>query len=154
MKSFFYRYAQFFMGFGFGLVLAGGLMLAGSAKDTPPSRAEIEALARSYGMVYKDEVLVLGGTGGNTPPPVEPQEPVEQEPQPIRVYIPWGTTSEEIAVILAQEKDIRDPEVFSERVRARGVSTKLRAGYYDFTPDLTVDEIIDLLLIPGKEASQ
>jgi len=153
MRSFFYRHAQFFAGLGFGLILAGGLMLAVAAQDKPPSRAEVEALARSYGMVYKDEVLLLNGAAGDTTAQKQEEEPKE-EPRPIRVYIPWGSTSEDIAAILAQAGIIPDPGAFAERVRARGVSTKLRAGHYDFVPGLTLDEIIDRLLAPVKEARE
>lgn len=167
MSSFFYRNAQFFVGLGFGLVLAGGLMLAGTAKDTPPSKAEVEALARSYGMVYREEVLPWENTTEKAPASAaeaekhkeqeeqgEQPKQEEQQVQVIRVYIPGGITSEQIGLILAQKGVITDAEAFTQRVRARGVSTRLRAGYYDLAPNMTIDEIIDRLLIREKEAGE
>lgn len=155
MNNFFYRHAQFFLGFGFGLAVAAVLMLAGASKDATPSKAEVEALARSYGMVYKEEVLPFyddarpeAETSPSTPEFAEP------EVQVIQVYIPKGSAAEKIARILVEEGVIQDSQAFLERVKERRVSVKLEAGYFELAPNLTIDEVIDMLLVPGKEAAE
>ena len=152
MNNFFYRHAQFFLGFGFGLAVAAVLMLAGASKDATPSKAEVEALARSYGMVYKEEVLPFLDTGSEP----ETSQPLseEEEVPVVQVYIPKGSAAEKIARILVEEGVIQDSQAFLERVKERRVSVKLEAGYFELAPNLTIDEVIDMLLVPGKEAAE
>lgn len=152
MNNFFYRHAQFFAGFGFGLVVGAIFMLAGASKDATPSKAEIETLARSYGMVYKEEVLPFyddAGLEAESSPSLNEKDEMGQE---IQVYIPKGSAAEKIARILEEEGVIPDRQAFLQRVKERRVSVKLEAGYFELAPNLTIDEVIDRLLVPGKEA--
>lgn len=146
------RYAQLFSGMGFGLVIAALLMMSMTPKQSLPSKAEVETLARSYGMVYQEEVLNF-----------QPSLPanVEQVTEPekietvfvsdlIKVRIPKGSSSEQISRILEEKEVINDRMMFTKRVKERGVSVKLEAGDFEFSPVLTIDEVIDQLLIKER----
>ncbi|NLC77863.1 MAG: endolytic transglycosylase MltG [Clostridia bacterium] len=130
------------------MVIASLLMLTAGSRLSAPSRAEVEALAREYGMVYEDEILVFSESAKpNSPDPVIEQ--AEQETELIHVSIPKGISAERIAELLLEKGIIDDKMEFIDRVLQREVSIKLEAGEHYFAPALTIDEIIDQLLLPG-----
>lgn len=99
-------------------------------------------------MVYEDEILVFSESAKpNSPDPVIEQ--AEQETELIHVSIPKGISAERIAELLLEKGIIDDKMEFIDRVLQREVSIKLEAGEHYFAPALTIDEIIDQLLLPG-----
>lgn len=108
----------------------------------PPSREEIVARAREYGMVYREEVLpLLPGTednplGGQA---LDGHQVVELETE-ILVSIPPGASLEEIAILLEREGIIA-AAVFEAEARRQGVQQKLKAGSY-YLPRDDLKEII------------
>jgi cell division protein YceG involved in septum cleavage len=129
------------------LVIASLMMMTFGIKSSPPSQAEVEALARGYGMVYEDEVLVFGETA-KPREEIPAEEPEQVETPIIQVSIPKGSSASKISELLLEKGVISDKMEFKDRVYKRNVSSKLGAGIFQFAPNLTVDEVIDNLLIP------
>lgn len=128
-------------------MIASLLMMTMGMKSSPPSRAEVEALAREYGMVYENEVLVFGENPRSWQElPAEEQKQLETDE--IQVSIPKGSSASKISELLLEKGVISDKMEFKDRVYERNVSSRLGAGEFQFAPNLTVDEVIDQLLIP------
>lgn len=114
-------------------------------------------MARGYGMVYRDELLILPNVSDE-----EIEEALEEikqeEPEvpvtPVEIHIPRGSSAERISRILVEYGIIEDTEQFLAKARERKVTIKLEAGNFQLYPNLTADEIIDELLVPeGRRAN-
>ncbi|MFA5536028.1 MAG: hypothetical protein WDA53_02545 [Bacillota bacterium] len=137
-------------------------MLTNTPIKSVPTKYEIESLARSYGMVYKDEILKLSEPAGENvdkenqvmaeqakPEPDEAGS-AKMEPEIRRVVIPKGSSSEKITDILLETGAIEEPKEFTRRIRELGVTNRLNAGQFEIPTGLTVDEIIDILTVGGR----
>lgn len=82
-------------------------------------------------------VLYLGSR------PVRPD--VSDDQSPVRVAIARGSSAGTIGKVLADNKVIRSPLVFSITCRAGGVSARLKPGVYEFSQSMTVREIVQRL---------
>lgn len=110
-------------------------------------RAEEASLVRKIVLVITLLVLIIGGgmlVGGflyirSALQPVDPESDEE-----IVVEIPMGSGVSKIASILEEHKVIKDDLVFKYYVRFKN-ETGFQAGTYQFTPSMTLDEIISIL---------
>ncbi len=110
-------------------------------------RAEEASLVRKIVLVITLLVLIIGGgmlVGGflyirSALQPVDPESDEE-----IVVEIPMGSGVSKIASILEENKVIKDDLVFKYYVRFKN-ETGFQAGTYQFTPSMTLDEIISIL---------
>lgn len=141
---------------GFGLVIASILILTNMPVKNIPTKYEVETLARSYGMVYQDEILSFSQ-------PAQQKEIIEDEPkaeaneeQPEKeletrvVVIPKGSSSEKIISILMENKVIEEPEAFAKKIQELGVANRLNAGEFQIPVGSSIDEIIDILVVGGR----
>lgn len=128
-------------------MIASLLMMTLPSGQTAPAKAEVEALARGYGMVYQNEILTFPESPKTTEVNSNQEFEKEKALTPIMVQIPHGSSSERIGQILADYGIITDWRIFNGRVIERGVSGKLDAGDYELSPALTIDEIIDTLIV-------
>ncbi len=60
--------------------------------------------------------------------------------------VPRGSTTVQIGNLLHEHGLIRDSAAFAREVKRQGVGTGLQAGTYDFSPTMSVPEIIDKLV--------
>lgn len=113
------------------------------------SKEEVEKKARELGMVYRNEVLVFA-----EPEPEE--ESLEEVGSPslipdltgseeIKINIPRGSTSEDIAFILKNNGLIPTEKEFLEYVLVHKLASKLKAGEFLFHKGLSIDEITKIL---------
>lgn len=63
----------------------------------------------------------------------------------VMVEIPQGATSAEVAGILQEEEVVRNQIAFSLYANYMGYAHKLQAGKYEFSPGMTLKEIMDKL---------
>ncbi|WP_406678127.1 hypothetical protein [Moorella sp. ACPs] len=114
-----------------------------------PTREEIIARAREYGMVFREEVVPFApASGDNAPPdqgikqqPTGPQQAAPGDTQgEILVTIPAGAGLEEIAALL-EKKGVAAAAAFEAEVHRQGVEQKLKAGSY-YLPVGDIKEII------------
>jgi hypothetical protein len=134
------------------LLLASLLLSFSHVGGRELSREEVEKKARELGMVYRDEVLVFaepepkedsleeGSSPSSTPDSTGPEEPEE-----IKIIIPRGSTSKDIASILKNNGLIQSEEEFLDYSRARQLNSKLKAGEFLFHKGLSIEEITKIL---------
>jgi UPF0755 protein len=67
--------------------------------------------------------------------------------QAVEVFIPEGSTTKEIAVILKDKGVIADTKSFIDAVTERGVASQLQPGTYNLTTLMDVDDLIDVLIL-------
>lgn len=73
-------------------------------------------------------------------------QPVKTDsPQAVAVTIPSGANSKQIGQILEENNLVRDSRIFSYYVRYKGLSSRLQAGDYRFTPGEPLDSILGKL---------
>lgn len=89
-------------------------------------------------------------------PAAEPpaQQPKAEEPKPaaepeqpavVKLEIPEGSVSQEIAAKLKEAKLIADEKAFLDQVTAKGAEAGLKAGTFEIPAKATIDEIIAIL---------
>ncbi len=137
---------------GFGLVIASIFILTNMPVKSLPTKYEIETLARGYGMVYEDEVLKLFE-------PNRDNEKIENimaaelpsaESRIRKIVIPKGSSSEKITDILLETGIVTDQKEFTRRIRELGVTNRLNAGEFEMPVGLSIDEVVDILMIGGR----
>ncbi|WP_337589391.1 endolytic transglycosylase MltG [Paenibacillus contaminans] len=72
-------------------------------------------------------------------------QPVTRADQPIRISIPPGTGTNEIAATLEEKGMIKNSTLFVYYLRYKKQGSRFQAGEYDMKPGLTLDEIIGKL---------
>lgn len=75
----------------------------------------------------------------------EMTQPMPNSEQAVRVVIPAGSGSAQIAQLLEQQGLIRDARMFSYYLKYKEQGSKFQAGEYEMTPGITLDAIIDML---------
>jgi hypothetical protein len=131
------------------LLLASLLLSFSHVGGRELSREEVEKKARELGMVYRDEVLVFaepepkedsleeGSSPSSTPDSTGPEE--------IKIIIPRGSTSKDIAFILNNNGLIPSEKEFLDYVGVRKLASKLKAGEFLFHKGLSIEEITKIL---------
>lgn len=84
-------------------------------------------------------LLILGGIALYAAGQLRPVKPGDDE---VRVLIPQGMGSGEIAAVLEQQGVIRDGFIFKIYLRYTGQGGHFQAGEYTIKPGLTLDQII------------
>ncbi|HZO87952.1 MAG TPA: endolytic transglycosylase MltG [Chthonomonadaceae bacterium] len=77
--------------------------------------------------------------------------PISTTPHPREVRIPSGVTVARIGQLLERRGVIRSALAFDWYVRWRGVGDRLKAGRYELSGDMTLDQIISALQTGGME---
>jgi len=72
-------------------------------------------------------------------------QPVPAAEEAVRIEIPGGSGSAQIARILERQGVIRDARIFSYYLKYKRQGARFQAGLYDMTPGMTLDAIIDML---------
>jgi len=73
-------------------------------------------------------------------------DPVDRnDTTPIRVEVPSGSSLTSIAEILYENEIIRNTAVFKLYVDFNDMSSKMKAGTYDFSRDMTMDDVLSIL---------
>ena len=62
------------------------------------------------------------------------------------LVIPSGATSKQVAHLLQEMDLIEDAKVFEDTMSIRGLSTKIKPGYFEFVGSPTVDELIEIIV--------
>ncbi|NOU96085.1 endolytic transglycosylase MltG [Paenibacillus sp. LMG 31456] len=75
----------------------------------------------------------------------EQTQPMPASEQTVRIVIPSGSGSAQIAKLLEQKGIIRDAQMFSYYLKYKEQGSKFQAGEYEMTPGIKVDAIIDML---------
>ncbi|WP_051237686.1 endolytic transglycosylase MltG [Lacticigenium naphthae] len=97
-------------------------------------------------------ILVLGYSGYSFY--TESLEPVqESSAETIEIEIPMGSSRTDIAKILEEEEMIKNASAFNIYVRINNV-TGFKAGYYEFSQSMSVEEIVEKLQEGGDPISQ
>lgn len=131
-------------------MLLASLLITLSQIGSPNiSKEEVERKARELGMVYREEVVTFTEPGQSLEKHLEEQEKLSasdvEANQEIKVVVPSGSTSEEIALILKNNGIIQSEEEFLKVIKARYLSSKLKAGEFLFPKGVTIDEVITFL---------
>jgi len=73
-------------------------------------------------------------------------DPVDKNDESkVRVEIPLGSSLSSIAEVLYEKEIIRNTAVFKIYVDFNDMSSKMKAGTYDFSRDMTMDDVISIL---------
>jgi len=131
------------------LLLASFLLSFSRVGDREISKEEVEKKARELGMVYRDEVVVFAEAG----PREESQEegaltsstPDLTGTEGVKIIIPRGSTSEDIASILKNNGLIPSEKEFLNFISSHKLSYKLKAGEFLFHKGLSIEEITKIL---------
>lgn len=78
--------------------------------------------------------------------------PYSTETKTTIVTIKSGSTADEVALLLQQKKIIRKDWAFTWFVRTKNLRDKLQAGSYAFSPSMSVNEIVNMI-VNGKVAT-
>lgn len=117
-------------------MLAGVLVLA--FPPAPPTAREIERQARALGMVYREEVLPLAGEGvAGTDAGAGKRE--------VEIYIRPGSTSTEVAALLAAAGIVEEADDFERLVHEMGASRKLAAGRHRIAVPIDPQRLVEQL---------
>jgi len=127
------------------------------------SNEEVEQRARELGMVYRDEVVAFNEQeeaqnqdqkqAQSQTQNQDQKEALQEEDKSgsdlkdgeLKVFIPRGSTSEDIAEILKKNGVIDNTEKFLEVIARKQLSSKLKAGMFVFPKGATLDELVTLL---------
>lgn len=71
--------------------------------------------------------------------------PMSREKKIIEVHVPRGTSAHRVALMLRDQGLVRSPRFLQLLVGLMGSSTRLKAGEYEFSPSMTLWEIVKLL---------
>ena len=82
---------------------------------------------------------------------LEPYNP--QDTKMVEVEIPSGSTMKDVAQILAANKIVKDATVFSFYLKTKDVGS-LQAGYYSFSPSMSLDTILEVIKAGGSSDHQ
>ncbi|WP_409341587.1 endolytic transglycosylase MltG [Paenibacillus sp. MBLB4367] len=72
-------------------------------------------------------------------------QPVSASDQPVRIAIPTGTSTNEIAAKLEEQGMIKNSTLFVYYLRYQKQGSRFQAGEYEMKPGMTLDEIIEKL---------
>jgi len=131
------------------LLLASLLITFSQGNSYEISNEEVEQRARELGMVYRDEVVAFSEQEeAQNQDQVQAQSQTQNQDQKealqedesgsdlkdgeLKVFIPRGSTSEDIAEILKKNGVIDNTEKFLEVIARKQLSSKLKAGMFVF----------------------
>ncbi len=144
------------LGVGIGLIISSSLNLlfqnSNEKKITPDY---IRAEARRLGMIdpkeYIDKSMVEQNQRIDNQEVQEENRPPEiKEEATITIVIKKGNTSENVAKQLKENNLVESENIFLNRIYARKAASKLQTGTYIFHKNMTVDEMIDAMLLGNK----
>lgn len=144
------------------MLLASLLITFSQGNSYEISNEEVEQRARELGMVYRDEVVAFSEQEeAQNQDQVQAQSQTQNQDQKealqedesgsdlkdgeLKVFIPRGSTSEDIAEILKKNGVIDNTEKFLEVIARKQLSSKLKAGMFVFPKGATLDELVTLL---------
>ena len=143
------------IGIGIGLILSSSLNLifqSNHQKKLTPE--DIRSEARRLGMIdpkeYFDKSVPEQNKTVNQPELKKDDKQPELREEEIIITIKKGSTSEDVARLLKEYNLIASENTFLSRIYARNASYKLQAGTYSFYKTMTIDEMIDAMLIGNK----
>ncbi|SHI79437.1 YceG-like family protein [Geosporobacter subterraneus DSM 17957] len=143
------------IGIGIGLILSSSLNLifqSNHQKKLTPE--DIRSEARRLGMIdpkeYFDKSLPEQNKTVNQPELKKDDKQPELREEEIIITIKKGSTSEDVARLLKEHNLIASENTFLSRIYARNASYKLQAGTYSFYKTMTIDEMIDAMLVANK----
>lgn len=88
-------------------------------------------------------IFIIIGTGaGGALYIANALQPVEPSAEAVRVTIPAGTSSSQIAKKLEEEGLIKDSLIFSYYLKYKKEGSRFKAGEYELTPGKTLDQLI------------
>ncbi|WP_407946110.1 endolytic transglycosylase MltG [Paenibacillus athensensis] len=90
-------------------------------------------------------LLVVGGAGGVALFVAQALQPVEPSAQEVRITIPQGASSLQIAKLLEEQGLIRSATIFRYYLKLEGQGSRFQAGEYSMTPGMTLDQMIGKL---------
>ena len=144
------------------MLLASLLITFSQGNSYEISNEEVEQRARELGMVYRDEVVAFNEQEeAQNQDQVQAQSQTQNQDQKealqedesgsdlkdgeLKVFIPRGSTSEDIAEILKKNGVIDNTEKFLEVIARKQLSSKLKAGMFVFPKGANLDELVTLL---------
>ena len=144
------------------MLLASLLITFSQGNSYEISNEEVEQRARELGMVYRDEVVAFSEQEeAQNQDQVQAQSQTQNQDQKealqedesgsdlkdgeLKVFIPRGSTSEDIAEILKKNGVIDNTEKFLEVIARKQLSSKLKAGMFVFPKGANLDELVTLL---------
>jgi len=142
------------------LLLASLLITFSQGNSYEISNEEVEQRARELGMVYRDEVVAFSEQEeAQNQDQVQAQNQNQDQKEALqedesgsdlkdgelKVFIPRGSTSEDIAEILKKNGVIDNTEKFLEVIARKQLSSKLKAGMFVFPKGANLDELVTLL---------
>ena len=142
------------------MLLASLLITFSQGNSYEISNEEVEQRARELGMVYRDEVVAFSEQEeAQNQDQVQAQNQNQDQKEALqedesgsdlkdgelKVFIPRGSTSEDIAEILKKNGVIDNTEKFLEVIARKQLSSKLKAGMFVFPKGANLDELVTLL---------
>ena len=98
-------------------------------------------------------IIVLGGGAYGYYYVSSSLKPVDtKQTQTIEVEIPTGSSVKQIAKILEENKLIRNAKIFNFYIKFKNVAG-FKAGFYQLSPSMTLDQILGQLADGGKDKS-
>lgn len=119
-------------------------------------RQKESSLARRiirYVVIIVLALMILGGGGGyyyisHNLTPVD-----AAQTQTVEIEIPSGASMRDIATILKEKNVIRDARLFNFYTKFKNVAG-FRAGFYEVSPSMTPDQILETLALGGSDRSK
>ncbi|MTI57329.1 MAG: endolytic transglycosylase MltG [Geosporobacter ferrireducens] len=137
------------LGVGIGLILSSSLNLFFQSSNQKKITPEyIRAEARRLGMIEPKKYFDKSVTDQNQT--ADNQQLEIEEEAAVVIVIRKGNTSEDVAKLLKENNLVESENMFLNRIYARKAASKLQTGSYAFNKNMTVDEMIDAMLIGNK----
>jgi UPF0755 protein len=107
---------------------------------TKPKRSKLRIMMLTISLV----LLVLIGAGvGTALYAANALQPVPPSDQEVRVNVPPGTGTVQIANLLKEQGLIKSPFIFAAYLKWKNQGSHFQAGEYAMKPGMTLDQMID-----------
>jgi hypothetical protein len=128
------------LGIGIGLVLASTANISATPKRL--SIDDIKREAKKYNLMVIDSKELIQ----KQPEPQVPAQPeVPEQKQSVVIEIESGTSSEEIAELLLNNKLIKNKQEFIDRLIELKKESKVQVGKFNIPAGASIDKIIEII---------
>jgi UPF0755 protein len=109
---------------------------------TKPKRSRLRVVLITIGLIL---LVVVGAGVGAALFAANALQPVPASEQEVRVNVPSGTGSVEIANLLKEQGLIKSPFIFTAYLKWKNEGSHFQAGEYAMKPGMSLDQMIDQL---------
>jgi UPF0755 protein len=105
-----------------------------------PKKSKLRIFLYTMGVIV---LILVGGGVGTGLYVANALQPAAASEQEVRVKVPSGASSSQIANLLKEQGMIKSPAIFTYYLKWKNQGSRFQAGEYAMKPGMTLDQIID-----------